>query len=468
MTSRLTNIYTQYRWVTPLIDELKTILALGIPMGLTQLVQMITYTIDVVMIGRIGPTEVAATALGTVFFWTLWMVGFGPIMAVTPLVSQALGANNHAVDDVRLSVRMALLVTFCLFPVAIGIGFFAEEIALFLGQPEQIAGLAERYLVVLMPGWYFGLATMILRNFLATLGQTRVPLLIIIFSTLINAGINYLLIFGSFGFPRLELVGAGIASSITSILTFAIFIIYIRWDKDASRFSLFTDLLTFDRERFWEVIKLGLPISVTTLFEGMLFNTAVFLMGMIGSLQVAAYHIALNVAAMAFMLPFGLSMAGAVRIGLAAGAKDLLAVKRAAIATIIAAAAVMLIFAVLVALMPITIAQVYLDATIIENQDVISMVASFLSIAAGFMFFDGVQVAANQLLRGLKDVRVPMILSGASYWAIGFVTATYLGLYTPLAAKGVWWGLLVGLVAASITLGLRLIWVIHHHPFNQD
>jgi len=300
--------------------EMRALLALGIPMALTQLAQFFVYTIDVIMIGKLSPEDLAAASLGTVIYFALWMLGSGPVMAVSPLVSQALGAKQNDYQDARRSVRMALWVIFLMFPVGFIILWFTEPIMLAFGQDPLLSKKAGDYVLALSFGWPFALAIMALRNFLAALGKTKIPLLLVLTTTGFNTLFNYLLIFGSFGFPKWGLVGAGVASSISYMLSFGLFVAYIKLDREARKFEVFTRLWKSDWPRFREVVSLGWPMSITTFFEGMLFNATVLLIGRIGTLEVAAYQVAINVIALAFMLPWGLSMAGAVRVGLAAGA----------------------------------------------------------------------------------------------------------------------------------------------------
>lgn len=437
--------------------EMRALLWLGIPMAFTQLAQFFVYTIDILMIGRISPEDLAAASLGTVIYFALWMIGAGPVMAVSPMVSQALGADQNDTADARRSVRMALWVLFLMTPL-IGVAlYFTEPIAIALGQDPVISRKAGQYVLALAPGLAFAMATMALRNFLAALEKTAIPLVLVIVTTAVNALLNYIFIFGNFGAPRLELVGAGIASSLSYIFGFFLFMLYIRLDARANSFQIFKNFLKPDWPRLREVISLGWPISVTTVFEGMLFNAAVILMGLIGVMEMAAYQVALNVVALIFMLPWGLSMAGAVRIGLAEGAANPRAVKRAASVTMTAAIVSISFIAVTVALWPENITALYLEIEKPENEAIIGLVIGFLPIAAAFAIFDAVQVAANQLLRGLKDVRWPMVLTGISYWAIGFPVAFILGLKTEIGANGVWYGLMAGLIAASILLGGRLL-----------
>ncbi len=444
--------------------ELAALLALGVPMALTQIVQYSVLTVDVLMIGRLGPAPLAASSLGLVIYFAAWLIGFGPAMAVSPMVSQALGGDENNVDDVRLSVRMGLWAIALMAPAVALIFFLAERIALALGQPADLAQLAGPYVIALAPGWMFAMGTLILRNFLAAIGETRWPLALVIGTTLSNAALNWLLIYGHWGFPRLELVGAGIASSIVNALGFLALVAFIRIDKRSKRFDLFRDALKPDWPRFREVFRLGWPIGVAVAFEGMLFNACVFLMGRIGVAEVAAYQVALNVASIAFMAPLGLSMAGSVRVGLAAGAGDWPRVRRAAALTIGLAIAAIMIVAIPVISFPEVVAGLYLDRDDPKNAAVVALVAQFLVIAAAFMLFDATQVASAQALRGLKDVRVPMVVTGIAYWLVGFPAAAFLGLGSSLGAVGVWWGLLLGLFAAAGMLAGRLYFRTRRRP----
>ncbi len=441
---------------SPWRHELGALLRLGIPMGLTQLVQFSINTVDVMMIGRLGAEPLAAASISMVLFYTMWLVGFGPVMAVTPLVSQSLGADPDNCDDVRRSVRMGLWSIALLFPVALVFFFNAGPIIRALGQPEIIAKLSGPYVLALAPGLPFALAVSVLRQFLASIDRTRVPLLVIVLTTVLNAGLNYLLIYGTFGFPQLGLMGAGIASSISHAAGLFALVIYIGWDREARRFDLFKDLLRYDGPRLGEVFRLGWPIGVTTAFEMLLFNSAAFLMGRIGVNEVAAYQVGLNVAALAFMMPLGISLAGCVRVALAEGAGDKARVRRAALLTILISAAAILIVALPAGLFPHMVAGLYLDTANPNNAAVVELVALFLPIAGAFALFDGTQVAANQCLRGLKDVRVPMVMAAISYWVVGFPVAAVLGLATPVGAVGVWWGLLAALAIAAVLLSARL------------
>ncbi len=442
-------------------QEGKALLHIGVPMALTQLIGFAVFTIDVMMIGRLGPEALASASLGVVILFTVWMLVMGPIMAIAPMVSHALGANAKNYDDVRRSVRMGLWALGFAFPVIVLVFSQADHLAIAFGQDPALSHRARDYVVLLAPSMVFGLGIWGFRNFLAAIELTRFPLYLTIFTTLLNAFFNYVLIFGNFGFPRLELIGAGIGSSLAYAISFAILALYCQRQKQAAQFEIFRAFWTPDWSRFRELFRLGIPISMTSFFEGMLFNACVFLMGLIGIMEMAAYQIAINVAALAFMIPLGFSMAGGVRVGLAAGAGDMGGVRRAAVMTLLISTAVMTIFAIVVALFPQGVAMLYIDIEKPDNQIVLTLVSGFLPLAAAFMIFDAVQVAANQLLRGLKDVQYPMAVTAISYWLIGFPIAWYFGLHTAFGANGIWYGLIVGLLVAAILLGGRLWWITH-------
>jgi len=299
---------------------MRALLWIGVPMAAAQFIQFFVYFIDTVMIGRISPQDVAAAGLGSVIYFAFWMLGSGPVMAVSPLVSQAMGADQNDTKDARRSVRMVIWMIFLMTPIIVIMLSFTEELLLMFGQDAEVSTKAGKYVMALAIGLPFAMATMALRNFLAALEKTLIPLILVAIGTAFNGLLNYIFIFGNFGMPRLELVGAGIASSLAYIFSFCLFVFYIRLDKRANSFQIFQNFWRPDWPRLKDVIQLGWPISLTTVFEGMLFNAAIIVMGLIGVLEAAAYQIALNVAALAFMLPWGMSMAGAVRIGLAEGA----------------------------------------------------------------------------------------------------------------------------------------------------
>jgi len=200
------------------LGEMRALLWIGVPMAAAQFIQFFVYFIDTVMIGRISPEDVAAAGLGSVIYFAIWMLGSGPVMAVSPLVSQALGADQNDTKDARRSVRMVIWMIFLMTPAIIFILTFTEEILLFFGQDAVVSEKAGKYVLALAIGLPFAMATMALRNFLAALEKTLIPLVLVAIGTAANGILNYAFIFGNFGMPRLELVGAGIASSLPPLI----------------------------------------------------------------------------------------------------------------------------------------------------------------------------------------------------------------------------------------------------------
>ena len=437
--------------------ETRALLALALPMSATQVIQYAVYVADTMMLGRVSKEAVAAAALGSLLVFLGWMVAAGPVNAVTPMASQALGRDPEAYTDVRRSVRMSLwAITLVCLPLGALLAF-TEPLLRLAGQDPEVARMAARYAWVVAPGLPFALYIQALRNFLAALDETVWPMILVSLTVVLNIALNALLIFGLLGFPELGLVGAGIASSVSYAVAFALFVWLVRRHKRARHFGIFQNLHRFDAERFREVVRLSWPISLTTMFEGLLFNVAILVMGLIGVAEQAAYQVGLNVAALAFMVPWGFAMGGAVRIGLAEGAGDVGARSRAAGATLGISIGLMSVIALATWLGGDTIASLYFGFDHDPDDAAVrALVILFLPVAAAFMVVDAAQVACNQLLRGLKDVDVPVVITGISYWLIGFPLCWWLALHTPLGAVGVWWGLAAGLLAAFIGLGTRL------------
>ncbi len=444
----------------PWRTELGPFLRIGIPMGLTQLLQFSFVIVDVLMIGRLGPDHLAASGVGGMVWFAMWVVCAGPIIAVGPLISQAIGADPDNVTDVRHSVRMGLWAAGLSAPIGFVVFFFADQIIMALGQPSELAAMARAFALSLTLVLPLSLGTMILRVFLAPLTMTQIPLVIIAVASLLNALLNYVFIFGNWGAPRLELVGAGLASVLSEAFKVLALLIYIRWDRRSRRFHLFRDFFAPQWDRLREIARLGWPITVEIALWNYLNISALFLMGQVGVHEMAAFQVARNnVAAVAVMLPLGLSGAGAVRVGLAAGARDQGRVRQASLIAIMITPMAALLIAVPCIVWPETIGAFYLDPNKPENGSVLDLLAVFLPIAGLFSLLDTVQFTVASCLRALKDVRMLMILSAACYWLVGFPLAAYMGLYTSLGAYGVWWGLMAGLATGCVVLALRL-WLL--------
>ena len=305
---------------SPWRAELRATVTLALPLIGTQLAQIATMTTDVVLLGRLGADALAAGALGANVVYVLITFTLGVLMAVSPMVAQAMGRKLHAVRDARRSVRQGLWVAVAVGVPCMIVIWHTEALLLLLGQDPANAALAAGYARAMMWGFLPGAGFMLLRFFVAALERPRPALVVMVLAVLLNGVLAWGLIFGRFGLPGLGVVGAGIATSIANTFSFVALLGFILVDRRLRRFHILGRLWRPDWRRFVELFRVGLPIGVILLIEVGLFSAAVQLMGLIGTAEIAAHQIALQCAAVAFMVPLGIGQAATVRIGLFAGA----------------------------------------------------------------------------------------------------------------------------------------------------
>lgn len=436
------------------IAESRELLKLAAPLVLTQLAQMAIMTTDVIMLGRLGKTALASAALGnTVFFFT-WLIGCGPVAAVAPMIAQILGAHPRDRAGVRAVVRMGFWSVLMVSLPLLTFLLFTEQVLLLLGQEPELAhgaGIFVHYLCIGLP---FSLGYQVLRNYSTALSRPNASLWVMVVAIFFNASLDYALIFGHFGFPRLELRGAGIASASSYTFSFLAMVLAVWLIPELRKYRVFRRFHRAHWDHLREVFRLGMPIGLTMIFEAMLFNAATLIMGTFGTAAVAAHQIAMNVPSITFMVPLGIGMAATVRVGLAAGARDGDAVRRAGYSAMIMAASFMTATGILLSLFPSAIANLYFADTA-HNQDVIALAIVFLHVAAAFQVFDGLQVVGALSLRGLKDARAPMWIAGFSYWLGGFPVCLWLAFGMKMNGFGIWIGLAFGLFVAAVTMTTR-------------
>ena len=444
--------------------EIWALLKLGGPLVATQVTQFAILTVDAVMVGRLGQAPLAAAALGTTVYFLGWLVGFGPVSAVAPVIAQAVGARPNRRMRVAVAVRMGIWAAFLTaLPMVAVFVLWSEDILTFFRQPEDISAAAAPYIAYLSLGLPFAFALIVMRNFVSSLSKPNSALAFVVLVTGLNIVLNWMFIYGNLGAPRLELVGAGVASALANCIGFFAFLFWAHYSKAFRHFDLLKGFWRPHYGQLKEHFVIGLPIGMTVAFEGGLFNAGVFLMGTFGTVSLAAHHIAVNVASMTFMVALGLSLGGVVRVGLAAGAKNPDGIRRAGYVTIIVAALCQSVFAFFFVVFPHAIIGIYVDIHDPANAVMVEQAVVFLKIAALFQIFDAIQVAAAHALRGLKDTRIPMVLAGFSYWAIGFPTCWVLAFNTNLDGVGIWWGYVVCLFVASIVMTLRF-WLLTREP----
>jgi multidrug resistance protein, MATE family len=430
--------------------ELTETLKLAVPLALTQLGQIAMMTTDLAFIGRLGDGAVAAAALAHTIFFVSFTVGMGLVSAVSPLAAQAHGARNP--HRVRRSLRVGLWAAFLISLPVMALPFWGEKILLALGQSPAAAALAQQYLFGLVWSILPGLWFMAIRGFMSAINRPEPILWITLAAIPTNALLVYLLLYGEWGLPRLELFGAGLATSMVNFAMFLAGLWFAARRRPFRKYHVLGHIWRIDWLLMRELVILGTPISISFLLEYGLFGAAGLLMGLISTTALAAHQIALQIAAVLFMVPFGIGMAATVRVGHAVGRRDAAAVRRAGFIATGLGIGFMSAMTLVVILGRFAIAQIFLG----EGADAAAeLTATLLLVGATFFIADGIQTIASGSLRGMSDTRVPLLFATVSYWLIGFTLACGLGFWTPLGAVGVWIGLSCGTLVYATLLLLR-------------
>lgn len=435
--------------------EARALLVLAAPLVASQLAQMGLLTTDVVMLGRLSAHALASAAIGNTVYYFAWLLGLGPASAVAPMVSHILGDWGGDRAGVRSVVRMGLWTAMLGSIPLMVILLLARPILTHLGQDPSLAADAGRFVAMLCIGLPFSLGFQVLRNLCTALGRPGVTLWVTGASVAWNALADYALIFGHFGAPKLGIVGAGLATSSSSIFAFLALFAIIQATPRLRAYRLLRRAHRPHWPRLSELLRLGAPIGATMIFENMLFNSMTLLVGRFGAAAVAAHQVALNACSLTFMVPLGVAMAAAVRVGRYAGAGELAQARRSGFIAMALGAVFMGVSGLAMLLFGRQIVGLYVAGHTPAELQVIALAVSFLHIAAAFQVFDGLQVVGAFNLRGLKDARAPMILAGASYWLVGAPVCVWLAVGLGWKGVGVWIGLVAGLATAAATLGGR-------------
>ena len=435
--------------------ELAALLRLAGPLVGANLLQMAIAAVDVMFVARLGELDLAAATLGAFLFNLLSYALIGLSGAAAPLIAAELGRRAHAVREVRRSFRMALWVGLIGAVPPMLILWQSEALFRLLGQDAEIARRTGLFLLVLIPAVPLAVAAGVVRATAAALGRPGWAFVATGLALALNLVGNWAFIFGHGGVPALGIVGSALANLVSLAgMTLAYTVILVT-DRRLRRYRLLGRWWRFDAARAEEIVRLGLPIMATWMLEGGLFGGAAVLMGLIGVAEMAAHAIALNIAAFAFQIPFGIAQAATVRVGLAFGARDPHWIARAGNVALATGIGVMGATAAVIWAMPGPLISAYVNLHDPANGRVVMMALRFLMIAALFQLFDGAQAVAAGVLRGLQDTRVPMLIAIVGYWVAGFGCSVALGFATPLAGEGVWWGLAAGLLIVAVLLVAR-------------
>ena len=432
-------------------------LVLGLPLIGSSLAQMALHVVDTIMMGWYGVVALAAVVLGSSSFFILYVLGTGFAKAVMPMAAQAR-ANGDEVQ-VRRVARMGLWLSIAFGVLIYPVFWWSEPILLGLRQEPEVADIASQYLWIAGLGMVPALCVTVLQSWLSALGRTQVVLWVTIAAVLLNIAVNWALIFGNWGFPEMGAQGAAVATVLVQLMSLAILAPYAALRPGLRAYKLFQRFWRNDPVAMRQVFRLGLPIGLTGIAEGGLFHASAIMMGWVGTMELAAHGIALEATAVAFMLHVGLSSAATIRVAGFHATGDAVNLRAASWVALLLSFAAALVVTGGFVLVPGPIISLFLDEANPASAAILIFGTTLMGLAALFQLADAMQVIALGLLRGLQDTRVPMWLAVASYWVIGIPAGYSLAFPLGYGGVGLWLGLVVGLVAAAISLLLRFWWL---------
>ncbi len=426
--------------------EIKTTFLLAYPVVLSQLGQVGVGIADTMMVGRLGALELAASSLANSIFFVIMMFGIGISMGLTPLVSKAFGKGKT--NQISRLFGNSLLINFSASLVLFGIILLFSQNLSILNQPEEVEVLALPFLLIITASLIPLMLFQTFKQFVEGLSQTKQAMFITIAANLVNVFLNWLLIWGNWGFPELGFLGAAWATLISRVLMMVLMGIYVLTSK---RFRDF-ELRIFRFKPTWalclRILKIGIPTGFQFIFEVSAFSAAAIMMGWISVNALAGHQIALNLASISYMMATGLATAGMIRVSHYIGKEDYKGMREAGMVAFGMVATFMFVCALLFFLL-----RFFLPTLYIEDPQVISLAASLLVLAGLFQLSDGIQVVGLGVLRGLEDVKVPTLVTFLAYWGLGLPLGYLLAFKLGFAEKGVWIGLFIGL---TLTAGMLL------------
>ncbi len=438
-------------------SEFKYNLKLAAPVMLGMLGHTFVSFIDNIMVGQLGTAELAAVSLGNSFMFIAMSLGIGFSTAITPLIAEADSSNNF--DQAKSAFKHGLFLCTMMGIMLFLAVFFSKPLMYLMKQPVEVVELAIPYLDLVA----FSLIPMIVfqafKQFSDGMSMTRYPMYATLIANVLNVLLNYLLIYGKFGFPELGIVGAAYGT----LLSRFVMVTYLWWllsKKERSK-RLVTNIKFFvlDTLMLRKIISLGTPSAMQMFFEVAIFTAAVWLSGLLGKNPQAANQIALNLSSMTFMVATGLSVASMIRVGNQKGLQDYKELRRIAFSIFFLGTILAVIFATFFFVFHKSLPNLYMDLSdaenYVDNMEVMSIAANLLIAAAIFQISDSIQVMVLGALRGLQDVKIPTLITFISYWVVGFPISFYFGAAERYGSFGIWLGLLAGLTTASILLFIR-------------
>jgi len=428
-------------------SPLRALLVLALPIVGVNVGMMLMGAVDTLMVGRVSAEALAAVAIGNVYFHGLIMLGVGILLALDPVVSQALGAEEH--EGVALAVQRGMVLAALLSIPVMALLAVGEPILRALDQPRDVLPLLGTYCLILVPSVFPFLAFNVGRQTLQAMHRVAPVLWTIVVANVVNVILNRWLIFGGLGLEPMGVAGSAWATTLSRALMAVLIFRVARVDLAGTLRPWHPEALRV--RALWRLFRLGLPIGIQIEIEFAAFSTVALLMGTFGTVSVAGHQIALNLASLTFMVPMGVGMGAAVVVGRAVGRREPEAARAAARSALVVGAGFMACTALAFLLLPRFLAALYsTDAA------VVAFAAMLLPIAGIFQVFDGLQVVSAGILRGLGDTTAPMLINLVGFVGVGISSSLWLAFRTSLGAVGLWWGLVLGLSAVAVILVLRV------------
>ena len=413
--------------------------------------------VDNIMVGQLGTAELAAVSLGNSFMFIAMSIGIGFSTAITPLIAEADASNNF--KQAKSTYKHGLFLCTTLGILLFLLVFFSKPLMYLMQQPEEVVVLAIPYLNLVA----FSLIPLVIfeaiKQFTDGMSMTKYPMYATLIANIINVVLNYLLIFGKFGFPEMGMVGAAYGTLVSRIIMVIYLWTLLRYKERSRKIVRNIKLFTLDFSMIKKIVNIGSLSAMQMFFEVAIFTSAIWLSGLLGKNSQAANQIALNLSSMTFMVAMGLSVASMIRVGNQKGLKNYKELRRIAFSIFLLGILLAVFFALLFFIFHKSLPNIYVDlndtTNYKDNMEVLRIASNLLLAAAFFQISDSIQVVVLGALRGLQDVKIPTILTFISYWVVGFPVSYFLGKEEMYGSFGIWLGLLAGLTTASVLLFIR-------------
>ena len=437
--------------VLPRLGELRDMIRLAVPVVTVQVGMMFMGVVDTVMVGHLSggdsPVGLAAVALGHLYFFGIGVFGMGTLMVLDPVVAQAVGAHDE--PGIARGIQRGLILAVALALPSIAILLVAGPVLGWADQPTEVVPLAAAYTVRLAPGVLPFFLFIVLRQSLQSLRRTGAIVASIVLANLVNAGLNWVLIYGHGPFPALGVLGSAWATSASRWILMAV-LVALAWRDLRPRLRR-RHPEVWELEPLRRMLRLGIPIGLQYVLEFGAFAFVALMMGWLGTRQMAGHQVAINLASLTFMVPLGVGDAASVLVGHAVGRSDPAGARGSARAALFCGAAFMTCTAVVFLTLPGVLARLYTG-----DSAVVAVAAALIPLAGVFQVFDGLQVVAGGILRGLGETRVAMMVNVLGYWLLGLPVSWVLGIHFGWGPVGLWWGLVLGLAVVATVLLVRV------------